>query len=84
MTYTVLITRVAERELDRLPAEIHNRITQRVLRLEDNPRQAGTLKLRAQEEYRIRVGDYRVLYQIDDKSQTVTIVSVAHRSEAYR
>ncbi len=84
MTYTVLITRAAERDLDRLSADIHFRITQRILRLEDAPRPVGTRKLQAQDQYRLRVGEYRVLYQIYDNSQTVTIVGVAHRREAYR
>lgn len=84
MNYTVLILRAAERELDGLLPEIHQRIAQRILRLEDNPRPTGVRKLRQRDEYRLRVGDYRILFSIDDDSQTVTIVSVAHRREAYR
>jgi mRNA interferase RelE/StbE len=49
-----------------------------------NPRPARVRKLQGTEGYRLRVGDYRVLYTVDDRSQTVVVYSVAHRREAYR
>ena len=84
MVYAVYIKRSVEKELDRLSKEVHDRIIKRLLTLRDNPRPPGTKKLFAQEEYRIRVGDYRILYLIKEKEKKVEIVSVAHRKEVYR
>lgn len=53
-------------------------------KLGSDPRPPGTEKLSGQEKYRIRQGDYRVLYAIDDDSATVTIVKVGHRRDVYR
>lgn len=52
--------------------------------LSDNPRPSGATKLVNRPEWRIRVGNYRVLYQIDEKSRTVTIASISHRRDVYR
>lgn len=84
MAYTVILKRSAEKELDRLPAQVHGRITRKLLELEDNPRPRGVQKLQGQDRHRIRIGDYRVLYIIDDRAQTVEIVAVGHRREVYR
>jgi mRNA interferase RelE/StbE len=84
MAYTVILKRSAERELDRLPAQTHERISSKLLELEDNPRPHGVQKLHGQDRYRIRIGDYRVLYVIDDRAQTVEIVAAGHRREVYR
>ena len=83
--YTLLIRHSAERDLRRLPRVIFKRVNERILSLRDNPRPHGVRKLVGpQVGWRIRVGDYRILYQIDDKAQTLTIVRVKHRREAYR
>ena len=84
MKYEVRVIPAAEREMDKLPTPIHTRISRRILSLEDNPRPKGTKKLSGREEYRLRVGDYRVLYTVDDKNSIVTIFTVGHRREAYR
>jgi mRNA interferase RelE/StbE len=54
-----------------------------LLALEDNPRPAGAKKLHGEDSYRLRVGDYRVLYTIDDQSRVVTVYAVGHRREVY-
>jgi mRNA interferase RelE/StbE len=83
--YALLIKRSAERDLRRLPRALFERVNERILSLRDDPRPHGVRKLvGALEGWRIRVGDYRILYQIDDDAQTVTIVRVKHRREAYR
>jgi mRNA interferase RelE/StbE len=83
--YALLIKRSAERDLRRLPRALFERVNERILSLRDDPRPHGVRKLSgALEGWRIRVGDYRILYQIDDEAQTVTIVRVRHRREAYR
>lgn len=84
MTYTVTILRTAEKELDRLPAPVHNRLVQRILTLETNARPREVKKLSGKEEYRLRVGDYRILYRIDDRERRIDIVAVGHRGEIYR
>ena len=84
MRYEVRIGHMAERDMDRLPAPLHTRISRRILDLEDNPRPRGVRKLGGREEYRLRVGDYRVLYTIDDGAFVVTVLAVRHRREVYR
>lgn len=85
MNYQVFLKRSAEKELDRLPQVTAERIMKRILALEQNPRPFGIQKLSGQEgAYRIRVGDYRILYSIDDRAKRVEIISAAHRREVYR
>ena len=84
MKYEVRILRPAEKEMDELPGAVHARISGRILLLEDNPRPRGAKKLSGREEYRLRVGDYRVLYTIDDKRHVVTVFAVGHRREVYQ
>ena len=68
MPYQILIKRPAEKELESLPLTLRNRIINRMLGLEDNPRPAGARKLQGEESYRLRVSDYRILYTIDDNA----------------
>ncbi len=84
MTYQVIVQHPAEKELDALEKSVHKRIATRLLALEEEPRPAGVKKLQGQESYRLRMGDYRILYTIDDKSKKVFIVAVGHRREVYR
>lgn len=83
--YALFIKRSAERDLRRLPSSAWQRINEKILALRDNPRPPGVRRLVGDlGGWRIRVGDYRILYQIDDRAQMVTIVRVKHRREAYR
>ena len=84
MKYRVLIARAAERELDRLPEAVRRRIASRILDLENDSRPPGTKKLREREEYRLRIGSYRVVYEVGDTSRVVVVTAVRHRREAYR
>jgi len=84
MSYAVYLKRSAEKELDRLPAEVHDRVIKQLISLRDDPRPHGIKKLHGKEGYRIRVGDYRILYVIDDNENKLEIISVAHRKEVYR
>lgn len=84
MTYTVRVRRSAEKELERLHDSIHARLTKHILALQDIPRSQGIKKLSNREEYRLRVGQYRILYTIDDEEKIVEIVAVGHRREVYR
>jgi mRNA interferase RelE/StbE len=82
--YEIRILRSAEKELERLPTVIRRRISNKVLSLEKNPRPRGAKKLGGWGEYRLRVGDHRILYAISDSDSVVTIIAVGHRREAYR
>lgn len=80
----LIIKKTAERDLRRLPRTQFQRINQQILALGENPRPSGVRKLQGKlTGWRIRVGDYRVLYQIDDEAETVTIVRVRHRRDVY-
>jgi mRNA interferase RelE/StbE len=83
--YRVLLERGAERDLSRLSAEIHDRVIAAIGALATNPRPPGSRKLAGNEnDWRIRVGDYRVVYEVDDHSREVRINRVRHRREVYR
>jgi mRNA interferase RelE/StbE len=84
MPYIVYLKESTEKELDRLPTKIYDRIVKRLLSLKNNPQPFGTKKLVGREGYRIRVGDYRILYVINESEKKVEIVSIAHRKEVYR
>jgi mRNA interferase RelE/StbE len=84
MSYTVQLKRSAEKELGALPWEVHQKIIKRLLSLEGNPRPYGAKKLGLGEGFRLRVGDYRILYTIDDDSQKIEVSAVGHRREIYR
>ena len=83
--YRVELSPKAQRQLRALPKGVQGRIDAKILALADNPRPPGVTKLQGQEDrYRIRVGDYRVIYCIDDKTLLVLVVEIANRREAYR
>ena len=82
--YSVLVTWSAEKEIERLPVAIRRLVVRRILALADDPRPHGSQKLTGEDKYRIRQGDYRVVYTIEDAVVTVTVVRVAHRSDVYR
>lgn len=85
MTYAVAFTPRAERDLRKTPAQERERIRPKVLALAENPRPPGVKPLKgyAKGVLRLRVGDYRVIYAIDDAKREVTICGVGHRSEVY-
>jgi len=82
--YEVRVKPSAERELDRLPAAVFDRIAKAILELEASPRPHGSIKLRGVDEYRLRVGSYRILYCIDDARRVVEVMAVGHRRDVYR
>ncbi|MBI3666712.1 MAG: type II toxin-antitoxin system RelE/ParE family toxin [Acidobacteria bacterium] len=84
MAYSVLLKKSAEKELELLPTKIHDRVVELLVSLKKDPRPPGSKKLRGREGYRVRTGDYRVLYTVDDQRKEIMIFSVAHRREAYR
>lgn len=85
MPYHVLVPMRVQREIDSLPATVRNRIVQAIDHLTDAPRPPGCTKLTGhRDEYRIRVGDYRVRYEVRDTDQSVVVLRVRHRRDVYR
>ena len=82
--YQLRWSKLAGKELDRIPANLANCIYERADNLAVTPRPPGALKLKGHSFWRIRVGDYRVLYEIDDGQKIVSIMAVSHRKDVYR
>ena len=82
MKYRVDILRSAEKEMARFPVRTMERIKAAIRALADNPRPRGCRKLK-QDIYRIRVGDYRIVYIVDDRRREVDVTAVADRKDAY-
>ncbi len=83
-SYSVYTTSRADRQLERLDSEVRDRILAVILALGDDPHPVGSTKLKGRDGYRIRVGDYRALYLVDEENREVTVYRVAHRREVYR
>lgn len=85
MKYTVRLTAAVRREIRRLDRQVQERVTRAAYALGNNPRPRGALKLSGVEnQWRIRVGEYRIVYEIHDDVVLVLVVRVDHRSQAYR
>jgi len=83
--YRVLLERGAEKDLSRLSSEMHERVIAAIQALAANPRPPGCRKLvGSKHDWRIRVGDYRVIYEIADQIRVVRVNRVRHRREVYR
>jgi mRNA interferase RelE/StbE len=84
--YAVLLESQAEKDLLPIPKQVLKRIDAKLQTLSHVPRPKGATKLRGKESegWRIRVGDYRILYQVDDTDKTIRVYRIRHRREAYR
>lgn len=82
--YKILIKESAVKELENIPKKDLKRIIKRIQSLAQNPRPHGSQKLSTQDRYRIRQGEYRIIYSIQEKEFTVHIYKVGHRREIYR
>lgn len=91
MSYTIVFTASAEREIRKLPAAIQDNIFDKIEELKENPRPHGYKKLNSfkvpnlqlKPLYRIRVGDYRIVYAVQDNIITITIAKIGNRREVY-
>ena len=84
-SYKVSFRRSAEKELRKIQKSDLRRVTDRVGALSVNPRPAGAQMLKGEDRYyRIRQGDYRVIYELDDPDRQVIIIKIGHRREVYR
>lgn len=84
MSYSIDILPAAEKDCDRLPKKIYHRCYAAITKLEKTPRPLGCKKLLGEGGYRIRVGNYRILYRIDETQKKVYIYRVKHRKDVYR
>ncbi len=84
-SYRVVLARSARKELERLPGTVAARVLDALEELEEQPRPVGSKKLRGSEDlWRVRIGDYRVIYAINDVSRLVDVLVIRHRRDAYR
>jgi len=84
MKYSVSFTRSAFKQLQKIPLIHYEGIKQAIISLAEDPRPAGCKKLKAVEAYRIRVGTYRVIYEIIDDKLIIDIIAVGHRQSIYK
>ena len=85
MTYAIITPKIVQKQLDTLPNAVYERIYTKIQQLAKNPYPDGVVKLKGTDnEYRIRIGDYRVRYQINNKDLIVILVQCKHRKDSYR
>ncbi len=82
--YEVLLSKAARKQLQSLPVFIHNKIIEDISGLAADPRPAGCKKLKGyKNSYRIRAGDYRIIYEVEDKVLRILVIAVGHRKDIY-
>ncbi len=82
-SYTILLSKKAKKQLDKLTDDIAEPIFEAIAELSNNPRPHGYKKLKGRNGYRIRIGDYRVIYEIFDNRLVIDVVAVGNRREIY-
>ena len=83
--YEVYLEQTAERDLKRLSVDAFHRVIPHIKALAEEPRPSGCRKITdSKSDWRIRIGDYRVIYEIDEKTEAVKVMRIRHRREAYR
>ncbi|MEK7516395.1 MAG: type II toxin-antitoxin system RelE/ParE family toxin [Patescibacteria group bacterium] len=82
--YRVLLESRAEKDLESLDKIVQKRAVERLLLLQTNPRPAGSKRLvGSHNAWRVRIGDWRIIYEINDRTETVKVYRIKHRSKAY-
>ncbi len=85
MTYEIIITKSIQKQLDNMPNNIQERVYDKISQLVEEPRPDGVVKLKGYDnEYRIRIGDYRLVYEIQDEQLIVLIIQCKHRRDVYK
>ena len=83
--YEILLSKTSRKQLKTLPSFVHNNIIEEITNLSATPRPAGCVKLKGyKNSYRIRVGDYRVIYEIEDKILRILVIAIGHRKDIYK
>ena len=83
-SYSLFIKQGAEKELMAIPKQDRIRIVSKIRALASTPRPAGCEKLRGDTAFRVRQGDWRIIYEVSDEQKTVTVFKIGHRREVYR
>lgn len=84
MSYEIILSSQAKRELNRLHGDLHKRLISSIEHLMEEPRPHGCRKIQGVEnEWRIRVGEYRIIYAVDDSGKNILIHKIGHRSDVY-
>ncbi|MGB3495911.1 MAG: type II toxin-antitoxin system RelE/ParE family toxin [Elainellaceae cyanobacterium] len=84
MSYQVLIVPAAQRQLKKLPVTVQQNVVDQIERLADNPRPANCKKLKGRDnQYRVRLGNYRIIYTVEDDVLTIRVIKVGHRRDVY-
>jgi mRNA interferase RelE/StbE len=84
MSYKILFTRQSEKDLSNLPKSDFRKVEVAIAKLADNPRPPKSKKLTARDSWRIRIGNYRVIYLIEDDNLIVIVIEIGHRKEVYK
>jgi mRNA interferase RelE/StbE len=85
MSYQVIIPKPVQKQLDSLPDDVHDRAVKRIMALKENPRPRECVKLKGYEnEYRIRIGNYRLRYEVRDQESIVLLLHCKHRKDVIR
>ena len=84
MAYSIVIAPAAKRDLKRLPKDALRRVGTAITSLANDPHPAGSTKLSGTDFYRVRVGDYRVIYRVQEQQVVVLVLRVGHRRDIYR
>ncbi len=82
--YTILLSRTAQKQLDKLPDAVAQPILDAIDQLSSNPRPVGCKKLKGRNGFRIRKGNYRIIYDVYDKILTVEVVAIGSRKDIYQ
>jgi mRNA interferase RelE/StbE len=85
MTYQIVIPKPVQKDLNKLPKQEYERVYNKIQSLADNPRPVGVMKMQGYEnEYRIRIGDFRIRYEIYDCELVILLLRFGHRKDIYR
>jgi mRNA interferase RelE/StbE len=85
MSYEIIIPKPIQKQLDNLADNVYDRVIKHIISLKENPRPHGCIKLKGYDnEYRIRIGDYRLRYEIRDKELIIILLHCTHRKNAYK
>ena len=82
--YTIVLSKKAQKQLDKLPDNIAEPIFEAISLLENEPRPTGCKKLQGRDGYRIRIGNYRVIYEVYDTELVIDVVTLGHRKDIYK
>jgi len=85
VTYTIITPKAVQKQLDALPDDVCDRVVAKIQQLAENPRPDGVVKLKGfDNEYRVRISDYRIRYEIDDEELVILLLQCKHRKDAYK